>query len=427
MKKALFHILAAVFCILLSAGCQEKADPYGTGKTYSRVAIFSGFAFNNLASDIMRNVNAMKASPLPMEDDSRVVVLFMHTTASSFDYSTPNPPCIIRVTGDWDGTAKLDTLFVFGEKDQLTNPETFRKGMQFIADKFPSDHYGLMVSSHGTGWLPEGYYDNPDEEEQPFWAASPLGKRDRQSETIQARRDLPMTKSFGCEAYYDSKGKTRTSELNLQQIPSAIPMHLDYLIFDACLMGCVETAWELRTCTDRIIFSQAEVLTSGFDLSTFTKRLLMSPIPDIDGFAEDYFRYYDEGKGGSKSATISAIDCTRMGNLAKVCSRLFDTYRSGIDGVDASKVQGYFRSGKHWFYDLEDILLKSGISASDQAALSAALGECVTYKNATPDFLGSFNINHHCGFSMCLPNKCSNSLKEFYKTLAWNETTLLVK
>ena len=83
----------------------------------------------------------------------------------------------------------------------------------------------------------------------------------------------------------------------------------------------------------------------------------------------------------------------------------------------------------HWFYDLEDILVKAGISSAEHSSLSSALNSCILYKAATEEFLksyGGFAIDTFCGMTMYLPCNGSTLLDNKYKALAWNKATGLV-
>jgi hypothetical protein len=106
----------------------------------------------------------------------------------------------------------------------------------------------------------------------------------------------------------------------------------------------------------------------------------------------------------------------------------------GLDLIIPSEVQPYFRSYHHWFYDLEDVFLKAGISDTEKRNLEQALGDCIVYKAATPTFYlnnygagSGFNIDIYSGFSMYLPCNGSPYLDNFYKSLAWNKATGLVQ
>ena len=94
--------------------------------------------------------------------------------------------------------------------------------------------------------------------------------------------------------------------------------------------------------------------------------------------------------------------------------------------MDASQVQGFFRMGRCWFYDLEDILVKSGISDEDLAGFRGIMDNLITYKAHTARILDTFDINTFCGLSMYLPSKGSSYLDSYYGKLAWQKGTGLV-
>ncbi|MCQ2146767.1 MAG: clostripain-related cysteine peptidase, partial [Bacteroidales bacterium] len=207
----------------------------------------------------------------------------------------------------------------------------------------------------------------------------------------------------------------------------ALPMHFEYILFDACLMGGIEVAYELKDNVDQIGFSQAEVLADGFEYKTVAEHLIGDKEADTKSICSDYFDKYDNRVGVMRSATISLIDCTKLDALASECKYLFDIYNNFINAVSPSRVQRYYRFDKHWFYDMEDILVKSNIPASELERFKTALNDCIIYKAATPSFIDSFDIKTFSGFSMYLPNNGDGFIDAFYKKLAWNKATSLVK
>ena len=237
---------------------------------------------------------------------------------------------------------------------------------------------------------------------------------------------LPAVKTI-CQDKVETSGVFYSYEMTLKDLADAIPMHLDYLLLDACLMGGVETAFEMKDVCDVIAFSQTEVLAQGFDYKTMTTHLLQTRPAAPGKVCSDYYEYYAAQTGVYQSATISLIDCRKLDPLAMVCKELFEKYRTQIAAVNPNKVQGYFRSNKHWYYDLKDILLHAGITAGEEARLEAALDECILYKAATPYFL-SIPIKVYSGLSMYLPSMGTKFLSNFYKTqIEWNKATELVK
>jgi hypothetical protein len=223
--------------------------------------------------------------------------------------------------------------------------------------------------------------------------------------------------------------------LELKEFAEAIPMHLDYLLFDACLMGCVEVAYELRNVCDMVQFSPAEVLAEGLDYTTLTTHLLGPGDPDIVSVAKDFYDYYDKQSGDFRSATITIVDCTKASSLFELSASLIKKYHDAIMNVNPNTVQQYYRYGRCYFYDLEDILIKAGMSENERTAFEAALDECIPYRKATPSFIGEFDIKIYSGLSMYLPSiatyftgKDFSYLNSFYKSdVSWNELTTLVR
>jgi hypothetical protein len=217
--------------------------------------------------------------------------------------------------------------------------------------------------------------------------------------------------------------------MEISDFKDAIPMHLDYLLMDACLSGGIEVAFELKDICGQIGFSQAEILAEGFDYKNLAGHLLDKG-QDTRAVVDDYYQQFAAKTSKSdRSATISLVNCSKLEALSTLCKTLFSKYSSEIAGLDPSTVQRYYRYDKHWFYDLEDILVKAGISESEHRSLTSALDGCVIYKAATEEFLynyGGFKIETFSGLSMYLPCNGSAFLDNHYKDLAWNKATLLV-
>jgi len=72
-----------------------------------------------------------------------------------------------------------------------------------LIELYPAQEYGLILWSHGTAWLPAG----------------------------------SMLRSFG-----DDRGR----QMNIRDLAENLPLKFDFILFDACLMGSVEVAYELK-------------------------------------------------------------------------------------------------------------------------------------------------------------------------------------
>ena len=418
LKKLTILVAAIVLAAALSSCTKARHDRSFPEKEV--VMVFYGAGFNNLSSDIKRNIGIIKKGKLPFKDSRHKVLIFTHLSNSDSDFANLTESHLVELSRDF-GVFKADTLLTISKERYASDPQVLHEVMQKVAELYPDAHYGLIVSSHGTGWLPAGRYTNSSNVVQ-YSVGSNVDK-DLPLYRYNEDPGSPKVKSFSAEAEMRN-GIRYSHETSIQSMAKAIGVHLDYLIFDACLMGCVEVAYEFKDVADKIAFSPTEVLVDGFDYTDIST--LLNDNIDLEGFCKRYFDYYDKHPS-SRYATISAIRTDKLDALASLCSTLFEKYRSSINSLTmASGVQRYYRSGYSWFYDFEDIFVKAGISEADKAALDAALDACITYKAYTPLFI-SIEINTYSGLSMHIPSEGNADLRNFYKTLKWNEATNLVE
>lgn len=429
MKRIAFKsvmILAMVFSLV--SGCQcSRIDIDKTG--YNQVLILYSGGYNSLRDYLYEDIQDLKKGYAPSIKSDKAFLVVSHLAVKRGDYRTETSPQLIRVYSDKKNGVVLDTLKSYG--GTLSEKSTMNTILSDIKRQFPSEHYGMVFSSHASGWLPVGYYNNPGYYEPSYSAgrkgsAAPVLRKGAYPYIEPGLQPgEPLTKSLTM-----TNGVTLATEMEIAEFKDAIPMHLDFLLLDACLSGGIEVAYEFKDVCDQIGFSQAEILADGFDYKNIAGHLLGSTGQDTRAVLDDYYQQYAaKTDRNDRSATISLVDCTKLDPLASLCATLFSKYSTAIAGLDPSTVQRYYRYDKHWFYDLEDILVNAGISESEHRSLTGALNDCVIYKAATESFLpgyGGFKIETFSGLSMYLPCNGSSYLDSFYKDLAWNKATLLV-
>jgi len=417
--------------------CDRRDNDPESPDKYKEVFILYSAGRNDLTFSLQQDIKDLTCGYIPKINDEKAIVVIGHHSDKSSSFVNPATPYAIRIYKDKRGNVIRDTLKAFRNDMMLTRPKDMDSLLCYVKNNFKSDSYGMLFSSHGTGWLPKGYYSNPTKFDSGKAAlkkgvfstgASAQSYTDGGGIVID-ESELPdgpaFTKSAGCEYSYENKETVRY-ELNLQEFASAIPMHMDYIIFDSCLMGGIETAYELKSKCDYIVFSQAEVLSDGFDYLKIGSRLLEGSTPDLQQVCQDFFNLYKDKTGSSCTATVSLIDCAGLDYLAKCCKTLFEDYRDKISSLKPSQVQPFSRPSKNWFFDLEDILLKAGISTTEKNELKGALAECVIFKLTTKRILDMYDVDSFCGLSMFLPSSGTRYLLDFYETLSWNSASKLV-
>lgn len=437
--KSLFNIGLVLLAAITFSSCEgfdwlQRNEP-------KRVFIVYSAGFNNLSSYLVEDINELCESYSKVKGNNHVVI-FSHRTKSAGNYSTPNSPVIFQLQKDKAGKVYRDTLLTMPPQTVSASSETLYEALSFIHDTFQDAEYSILFSSHGTGWTPKDYCTNP-EKFDPTYPAVPQSMRRRNvapywgvvpEDGGPVVKSTPAVKSFGVQNITSSS----YHEMDITEMAEAFPMKMKTIIFDACFMGCVEVAYELRNITDYIIASQTEILADGMEYETmlsyvFNEGSIFSSTERMAQYCENFYNHYNNQSSLKyRSATISLVECAGLENLAEVCRKLFDKYRNEIAELEGKNtVQRYYRleyeSLHKWFFDIEDILLHCNMSDEEVNELKLALEECVIYKAATERFISDIYMTNHSGLSMYLPYKNRTYLNDFYKTLSWNEATGLIK
>ena len=242
-----------------------------------------------------------------------------------------------------------------------------------VINLYPAGSYGLVLWSHGTSWLPSG-------------------------------RQL---RSFG-----EDSG----SQMNIMDLAAALPVHFDFILLDACLMGSVEVVYELKNKTDYILAPSTETIYSGFPYEQVIPCLIQK-VPDLKKAAASYFNYYDRQQGDFRSATISLINTRELERLAAVTNQLISGSQFDAETFDRTSVQRLDVYTEQYHFDFLDFMVKAFPDA-DINPLKEQLDKTVLYKAHTPEFIGQYLISTYCGLSCYIPGY--DDLDLFYQQLSWH-------
>ena len=413
-----------------------------TQSSYRNVFLVYSMGFNDLTTDLAEDIRDLIKKPALT--DKRDVLLILSHSAKSYPreywprFDELQEPTLTRISLDPEGNVVKDTLMVMPKTTVIADTDVLRDILEYTKEAFDAERYGILLSSHGTGWAPSGYLNNPDRFDPPaedddddddFIISYMSGRRERPVYNMGRPGEIPV-KSMGVHFVTT----TTTIEMDIQDLAKAFPFKMDYIIFDACFMGGVEVAYELRDVTDWLIASQTEIRGEGMEYETMTSYLFAPGGPDLEGFCKRYFEYYDAMSGTFRSATISLLDCSKLETLADVSKDMFNKYRDGLNALQKTRnVQQYYRNNSNaknhkLFYDFTDIIEKTGISDEDRAEFDRIMDEVVIYKAATPNFFSNeLKIERHSGLSMYLPyDEGKDYLNNFYKSLEWNKAVKLI-
>lgn len=284
-------------------------------------------------------------------------------------------------------TIRQIVLETYDSNQNSASTETLTQIIDKVQKEYPADSYGLVLWSHGTGWLPSDIYS--------------------------------YLRSFGQD------GKNNFMEIN--DLASALSKyHFDFILFDACYMSCAEVAYAFRGCTDYIIGSPTEILANGFPYQSIMGDMFKKDA-DVVGIATQFYEHYKNGI--YPYATISVIKSSALDELATISRAIFkDKTETDLFAVPVKDLQimEYLTHNYHALYDFDDYVSRLA-TAEQYAKFKQALDKAITYKAATPKSFYSYPypsgtplpINKFSGLSIYVPQEALPKLNEWYKYLEW--------
>jgi len=162
-----------------------------------------------------------------------------------------------------------------GREVNMGDPDTLTDFINWAKENYPASHYALILWNHGGGW--RNLYQPP-------------GKK------------TPVVK----EVCYDD---TSDDYLSIKEVKKAIENSeiekIDLIGFDACLMGMIEVADEIKNEGTVFVASEETELSTGWDYETILENLEKNPDSSPYQLGEIIVNSFDD-------ETLSGIDLTRI-------------------------------------------------------------------------------------------------------------------
>ncbi len=397
--------------LVIATSCERINTDLPIIPTKNKTVMVYMAANNNLSQDAFTNIAQLELGHVPTDEEGNLIV-YSHTEDAN--------PKLIRLYKDDQGTVIKDTVYNFPETNSATT-KALVSAMSVTKTMFPAEETGLVLWSHATGWLPEGYYSTDTNSSTQSIASQSSSANLWPSPPNGIDPYKHMVKSFGSEYNADDDS---IYEIDIPDLAKSIPHKLDFIIFDACLMGGIETAYELKDSTDYIVFSPAEVLAEGLGYAGMMEPLFKSPT-DVVGMAKNAYDFYSEKTGDYRSITISVIESAKLDKVAESAKKVFDLYRDTIPSLNTSLIQPYFRYNKYWFFDINDFITQmAGEQGKESAAeFTEALNSAVIYKATTGRLINlTIDQSKFSGVSTFIPyHPVDTELEEFYKNYKWEQ------
>lgn len=287
-----------------------------------------------------------------------------------------------------DGMAKQRLVEEYDTSLSTVDKEFVRGVLAKVKSEAPADSYGLVLSSHGGGWVPSDLYD-----------VYLLNEGSRSGGPVAQ----PL---FYGQDDYDC--------MEVADLVEALSdTYYNYIIFDACFMGNIEVLYDFRNSADYIVASAAEVLGAGFPYETMIPMLFEYDDHNLKAICEEYMEYY-EGSSG----TVALVDCKQLEPLAEAMRAVMVE----MGEVAIEDVQAYDAFDYHLFFDL---LHYVELGVADSSAFEKALERAVLYSGHTDSIntatgeVDSFELTRSCGLSCYITQEACPATSAAWHETAW--------
>ena len=303
--------------------------------------------------------------------------------------------------------AAPELVWQWGYDANSANPATFKDVLLRVKERFPAEEYGLSMWSHADGWIPSSNTNYSKARTLPTLSPLSFGIDVGQNGNMITDQ-APNNNGLG-------------AQMNITDMAIAIQesgLHFTYIFFDACLMQCVEVAYELRDVTDYLIASPISIAAAGAYYTHMLERGFFSANPtDIaktyyeDVTSEELARVYDDF-----GIVISALKTKELDALAAAVRTAladidFSAYPDLTD-AHAYHVYSYNYYFRPHYYDMRSAL-RHLLTDAQFAPVEVALTRATAFYAATHKYwVGPRDSDYHslalsecCGVSMFFPQK----------------------
>lgn len=338
-------------------------------------------ADNNLSNSSIANIDSLLAGITRYGTGQNNILVYLDNTRGL--------PTLLRLYKNEKGAGVSETIKEYPEQNSIS-PSVMSSVLADMENLFPAQSYGLVLWSHGYGWLP-----------------------------AVRNTKAPSTRWFG---------QDDNNQMNISELADALSYapKFDYILFDACFMAGVEVAYELRYYTDYFIASPAEVLSAGFPYSRLVPYLLGSGQANSINLASTYFNWYNEQTGWYRSATISCVKCAEMDSFAAATRTLIGASLPLINALDVSKIQNLDSYSPHLFFDFAH-LTESFSSSPGYAEFKEQFSKTIIYSACTQSittissagFVTRINPISFGGIGCFIPQQATGIYNESFRQSAW--------
>lgn len=403
MKKWLYTLL-----VIVLAACSNEIPEQQPAKRSGRTVLaylISNNKAGSLDTYLRDNVIDMYTALGNMKESCTLLVFYRPYTGdaplskptlmSFYADGRGNINNVAALTGTeltFDAVCRIAQKKEYTMNSQIaTDPAVMEEVFTDMQTVAPSDSYGLILGSHASGWM---------------------------------KGTSVPTKAFGDDDGYNIDIPDLADVLK-----NSFSEKLDFVLFDACMMGTAEVGYELRETTSYCIASVMETPVYGFPYDQILPYLYSENV-DYSAVCHEFISF---NKTKDVWGTCAVMDCSQMENLASAVKAKLSEWEDALFSVSMRNVQQYgVNNYKYFSYDVLDFFRelggKSGVAETDLneviASIQTVLNEAVIAKECIPNpSNSSFRVDEarFCGIGMYIPKEVNDYVPDNISWNNWND------
>lgn len=419
MKQFVYGFIFAIVSIIGLGSCTEEA--FDIDKVNKQtILVFLPWTGGNssigLTEDLSNNIDSICAGIKDKKglNNTRVLVFFSNNANNStlFDLTYND------VTKEVSRTP-IKTY----EGSAYNSANGFADILNEVRQNAEALNYALIIGGHGCGWSCADDWINYPNQAKSFNTQQTLSY-DTPFSGIQfgTDPDNPTTRFFGSVDRKENSIDLSTLVEGIKQ--SGIKMQ--YILFDVCYMGNVETAYELKDVTNYLVASSSEIMAKGIPYRLMWS-YLNGTTPNYSSLVNGIVNFYKNSN--SPYCNMAAIDCRQLDALANVMKEINQKYTFDTT-IPLDSIQPLDGFLPHLSYDMAvyvDSLRPNGYLKDQfsnqlkKTVKAAAHTDCAyTALRQYPEV--TIKIKNYCGLSISDPSQHPVAIRGKEKTGWWKAT-----
>ena len=280
-------LVSSVALLFALGSCQQEPGIALKDQTQRTVVAYL-FGDVNLWDAMLMSINQMEAGWSPETNGTLLVYLDASPHVTQF-----GGPVLLEIAHDTTEAIVSRVVKRYPDRD-AADPAVFAEVLRDATELYPAQSHGLIVGGHANGWL-----TTPEDH----------------------------SKSIGNSERFNGP------QLDIDQLAAALPVHYDFIVFHACLMGEAAALYQLRDKTDYVLASVESLPGYAYPYHEVVPTLFTQPYADLYRFStltQDYYASKIAPTGHLNYMTVGAYRMAKMEELAaqtkKAIERIGPTY-----------------------------------------------------------------------------------------------------